>query len=94
MVENIIEIDAGAILYEQILENLDDSYWNKNLDEIQKTNRGYVQINNEWFTFGWHIGWGIVLSTIEKIDHIPDLSKAFSMKECKEYKKYKGRQEN
>lgn len=82
------EIDAGMELFEQILETLDDSYWNKDLDEIQLTNRGYVKINEEWITFGWHIAWGVVLSTIQKMDHVPDLSKAFYMRDCKEYKKY------
>jgi len=82
------EIDQGMVLYEQIIENLDESYWNKDLDEVQWTNRGYVEINGKWFTFGWYIGWGIVLSTIEKMDHVPNTSKAFYMKDSKEYKKW------
>jgi len=77
------EIDQGMVLYEQIIENLDDSYWNKNLNEIQRTNRGYVKIDGKWFTFGWFVGWGIVLSTIKKMDHIPDISKAFNMRDYK-----------
>ena len=74
-------------IYEKIIDNLEESYWNENLDDIHLTNRGYVIINGEWFTFGWYIGWGIVLSTIEKMDHIPDITKAFYMKDSKEYKK-------
>ena len=85
------EIDQESVLYEQIIENLDDSYWNENLDEIHMTNRGYIKINGNWFIFGWHIGWGIVLSTIKKMDHVPDISKAFSMRDSQDYKKYKKR---
>ena len=85
------EIDQGAILYDRIIENLDDSYWNEDLDEINLTNRGYVLINGVWFTFGWYIGWGIVLSTIEEMDHVPDIIKAFYMKDSKGYKEYKKR---
>lgn len=81
------EIGEGMLLYEQIIDNLDDSYWNEDLDEIQQTNRGYVEINGEWFTFGWFVAWGIVLSTIKKMDHVPDISKAFYMKDSKVYKK-------
>lgn len=89
MVENIIETDAGAILYEQILENLEDSYWNKDLERVNKTNRGYVLVDGKWYTFGWFIGWGILISTIKEMDHVPDISKAFCMKDSKNYKEYK-----
>ena len=90
--EIMSEIDHGAILYDKIIENLDDSYWNEDLDKINLTNRGYVLINGDWFTFGWHIGWGIVLATIEEMDHVPNITKAFYMKDSQSYKEYKRRQ--
>lgn len=85
------EIDQGMVLYEQFIENLDESYWNEDLDKIQRKNRGYVEINGEWYTFGWLFPWGIVLSTIKKMDRVPDISKAFYMKDSRGYKEYKKR---
>lgn len=85
------EIDEGMILFEQILENLEESYWDKDLDEIQWTNRGYINVGGVWYTFGWHIGWGIVLSTIEKTDRVPNVTELFYMRDSKTYQKLKCR---